>query len=257
MADQMVNSTNLDQYVYDVLKSMEGSADNQFKVSFDGDRSGMSFGYMQNDISAQGVLSGSGLSAKQVLQLSLQIYGVPASQADRLVGLASTAGISRNQFTAAELNLMQSALAANPTMISAQDQAAASATMGYVQSILDAASKFAGGPGVLDRKNLDPISLAYVAAWINRTGAPDTMTSALSVAASGKPLVLQDITNYLSGTTAQFTVLGENFSSYATRISTAVTTALNEIAQSGPIVNFDNKDDTLSGALIDIVGGID
>jgi predicted Zn-dependent protease len=260
MSTIQLNSSNLQSYIYNVLLSAEGSASNEFVPQFAGGSSGLSFGFMQNDVAHQTTPLSTGLTAAQLLQESLVAYGQATgltsaqatAQATALVSIAATPGVAISSFTSIQLTFIENALAANAAAVQAQDQAQAAYVTGLVMNLITTAAGFTGGAGVLSVNNLDPTSIAYIASWINRTGVPNTMTAALSVAASTTPVTLSDITTYLSQVTAQFTVLGESFTNYQTLINTAATSAQSALSLNGPVTNFIDVGGSLATSTYDI-----
>jgi hypothetical protein len=94
---------------------MEGSATNEFKVAAGpvGGKSGLSFGFVQNDVAQQGILSSTGMSAKEILTQALTNAGMSSNEVATLVNLAATPGVQLSEFTTQQIDLMQAALAAD------------------------------------------------------------------------------------------------------------------------------------------------
>src|SRR5689334_16618916 len=119
---------NLAPFVESILHSMEGATgDIQYKASFAGGSSGLSFGQSQNDVRTQGVLLETGLSAQGVLRVALSNYGVEQSKINSILTAAGTAGITKNTFNTlipGGTDLVEAALKNSATLVHAQDASA-------------------------------------------------------------------------------------------------------------------------------------
>jgi hypothetical protein len=238
---------NLNQFITNAVESMEVGSTNPFAPSFAGPNSALAFGQMQDDVGHQKVLPQTNMSAADVLAKSLTDYAAnntttltPTTIA-QIVAMAGKKGITAAQLNAAFPNVqaapggigpakpivpvIQEALTADAALVQQQDQAAAQFVIGETETFIHKAQSFAGGPGVLDEKNLDPAAVAMIAAWINQTGIPKAMTKALSQLSG--PITDANIQNYLS-LQKYFKTGGGNLSSWESRINTAVNHAFSQ-----------------------------
>jgi len=229
------NQGSLNQFITDATESMEIGSTNPYAPGFAGGKSGLSFGSMQNDVSSQGVLADTSLSAAGVLKQSLTDYltnnpnsGLTTNNINQIVKLAGTKGITEAALEAPFPNInvadtITAALTSDAALVKAQDQAASQTVQGYVNNFITQSQSFPNGAGVLSQNNLDPTAVAMISAWVNQTGEPVTMLSTLGKSAneSSGGLTVANIQTYLQNQ-KYFKTGGGNFTSWMNRINTAV-----------------------------------
>jgi len=240
-----VSQSSLNSYITAVLRSMEGAVNNPYAPGFATlAKSGLSFGYMQNDVGSQPVLSATGYSAYTLLQKALTDYGVSPPEKSSILTKAQKHGVTNTYFTESELTTIKDALQADSGLVAAQDQAQAQLITNAVQTLITAAAGFQQGAGVLSANSLDPLAMTLVAGWANRTdGTLTTMIAWLAKNASPGGVTDQNIENYLAQS-KQFRSKslggnGEPLSAWLVRANAATTSATNS---GGFQINYDIDD---------------
>ncbi|CBL45948.1 Hemolysin-type calcium-binding protein [gamma proteobacterium HdN1] len=204
-----------------------------YRPSFAGGNSGLSFGHFQHDVAANG-------DARATFESILEQSGLFDDQEiNDIVDLASTPGVRASDFTSSQLSRITQALSSNlgKQTVDQRDADYFNDTLRpWIESALNAANQNPNGPGVFSPVNADYLTaLSMLAAWVNRTGAPNLLSQYLrgqSVTLGGVTLQLNGapsllgFQNYLTHT-QQFRPEsqggnGENFGNWMDRIYDAV-----------------------------------
>ncbi|MGI0117605.1 calcium-binding protein [Zooshikella sp. RANM57] len=228
----MISDIVKDYIGHSTQKMEDSSLSLGYQASFAGGESGLSFGKYQNDVRKNG-------EAKSTFSEILKKSGnFTESEVNSIVSRAAAKGSKGSDFTSTELQNINNALSSadGKKLVDARDNKELNTITSRVQQALDAASNNKNGLGDLKPTSDNYLkTVAMIAAWINRTGAPNLLSKYLQgdkVKLGGKELelngapTLDGLISYLKKNT-QFRPTSEggnaeNFDNWEKRIDSAV-----------------------------------
>ena len=169
------NPEELKTFVKEVLTKAEGAKDSLYRLSFAGTGdSGASFGLFQNDVAVNDVAKAEFRTILTQARNDARVALFTSAEVDQIVTLAGAKRVTAAHFTRSDLDRVNKALSSadGKRVIDDLDGRTLTKVTNLVNTFLGTVNSGSLGTGVFNRANPDPIALAAVVSWTNRSGEP-------------------------------------------------------------------------------------